>query len=217
MAPGAMAALLALASACSSDTEPAEYPIFQTGYDLIRPKTKGEDARDVMTAERLDTAGSPVLLAVTRSVDQGNTLIPISANRGTVQWTDIAGGGLLTRGGVLVGTRGLGHDLLTADAAGLRAALAAGGGTRVNRIETHLRADNVQIRRQYLCDVMPVGRDTLSFYGSTFEAVVYEERCRGEGETRVNRYWLDGGGVVRRQEVVVSDEAGVLELSLLRG
>ena len=218
MRRGVLAALILAVAACDGKVADNLDPgVFGDFAGLVRRAPEGEDARDVMTAARLDAAGVPVLLAVVRSVDQGNTLIPLAANLGTVQWTDAAGGGLLTRDGLLVGTRGLGNDLLTAEVGAVRAALRAGGRRGVPRVETRLRPDNVTIRQRYVCDVVPVGRETLEHYGLSFATTVYEERCDGDRVGTPNRYWVDAGGAVRRQEVRVSKRAGILEISLLRG
>ena len=218
----ALALMLALAlagCAVGSDRE-ARAPFLRAVLDATRGAVgRGPvpvDARDVIDAAFLDAAGGPVLLAVPRLTDTGNTLIPVARNRGTVQWTDIAGAGLLTRDGVLVGTRGLGHDMMGADASATRAALRMGGGARLPRVEHRLTPDNRSVRLHYLCDVVPVGREVLRFYGPIHATTIYEERCLGEGPPLRNRYWVDGGGVVRRQAVAVSPEVGILDIDLLR-
>lgn len=202
---------------CGNDPDRSGLPAIKVVRDAFGGKPAGQDARDTITAAQIDGAGVPVLLAVQRKVDEGNTLIPVATNLGTVQWTDIAGGGLLTRSGVLVGTRGLGNDLLNADISGLLAALRAGGGRGAPRLELRLRADNVVERTRYSCDVVRVGRERLEYLGRAFETDRFEERCQDGPAAVVNRYWIDDSGKIRQQEVMVSPQAGVMSLSLLRG
>ncbi|UWQ22155.1 YjbF family lipoprotein [Jannaschia sp. W003] len=176
------------------------------------------DARDAITPALLGQLGTPALLVVLQARDVGVLMVPAAIGAdGTVQWRDAEGGGLLMRGGLLVGTRGFGFDLLTVDASGTRAALQRGGASGVRRTERRLRSDNVVVRLDLRCDVLPVDTQVLGFYGQTFRTTIFEERCAGEGVRFANRYWVDATGSVRRSEVLVSPEAGVLETSLLRG
>lgn len=216
-------AALALAglAACGNDPERTGIPAVQVVRDALAQgrAPAGSDARETITAAEIDAAASAVLLAVSREDDRGSTLIPLAANLGVVQWTDVAGGGLLTRDGVLVGTRGLGHDLLQADVSGLLAALRAGGTRDVPRLELRLRPDNVVERTRWVCDVVRAGREriALAIVDRAVDTDRFEERCRSGEATLVNRYWIDDSGRIRRQDVVVGPEFGVLELSLLRG
>jgi len=218
----ALAIATAVLAGCQLTNDERETPTLGDASRAIVANLLGRgaetiDARDAITPAILAQVGTPVLLIVQRDVDQGVTLVPAGVGAdGTVQWRDATGAGLLTRGGVLVGTRGIGFDLLTVDARGTRAALAAGGGRDVLRVERHLRSDDVIVTRDYLCDVVAVDRQVLAFYGRNYPTAIFEERCAGEGPSFVNRYWVGGDGAVRRSEVLVSPEAGVLELNLLR-
>lgn len=173
------------------------------------------DARQIITPELLAQSPDPILLIVQKNIDTAGVLVPVSRGAdGTVQWRDLGGAGLLMRDGVLVGTRGIGFDLLTVDARELRRALAAGGARDVARTERRLRGDNTVEVLDLICDVVPIGRERLTLFGSSYDTSLYEERCGGN-RPFVNRYWV-GGGVVRKSEVFVSTEAGVIELSLLK-
>jgi hypothetical protein len=142
-------------------------------------------------------------------------LVPVSTGAdGTVQWRDAGGAGLLMRSGVLVGTRGLGFDLLTVDARGLRSALGQGGGSGVTRVERRLRGDNSVETLSFTCDIVSIGRERLALFGTNYETSHYEERCSGPYDF-VNQYWV-GSGIIRKSEVFVSREAGIIELSVLK-
>lgn len=210
------ALLLALAG-CGSDDLP-ESPLgtaARTVGGLVLPGDPAPDARAVLTPEALAASPTAVMLLVTERTDRGLTLVPLSVNRGTEQWTDADGGGILRRHGILVGTRGLGFDLLTADVDGLARALRAGGGRDVLRVNRHLRGDDRIAVRRYLCDVVAVGSETLAFYGRSVRTTVWEERCQGEEDAFVNRYWRENDGTVRRSRERVSPEVGHVDLSLL--
>lgn len=216
---GAVFVSLALAG-CQISNEEEAGPTFGQTARAVLAKQFGQapeipDARKIITAELLAQSPDPILLIVQKKQDTAGVLVPVSTGAdGTVQWRDAGGAGLLMRDGVLVGTRGIGFDLLTVDARGLRAALGQGGGQDIARTERRLRGDSTVETLDFLCDVVPTGRETLSLYGRGYVTSRYEERCSGDVDF-VNRYWV-GGGIIRKSEVFVSPEAGVLELTVLK-
>lgn len=97
---------------------------------------------------------------------------------------------LILRGGMLVGTRGLGHDLSVAEAQteSLIRAGASGSGTRVMR---HYSGDGLERPLQFTCTVSPGPR-----------AGVTVEDCKGHGASFQNSYMVQGGQIaVSRQWV----------------
>ncbi|MEM9797273.1 MAG: YjbF family lipoprotein [Pseudomonadota bacterium] len=175
-----------------------------------------QDAREVLNARVV--AGSPtaLVLVVLEDVDAGLTMIPAAANRGTEQWRDGTGGGILRRDGVLVGTRGLGFDLHNAEVAPLRRALRAGGGRNLRRVNLILDSTDRIVPVTYQCDVVRQGGQVLDFYGTRYATTIYDEVCRGAEDTFTNRYWVQGNGVVRRSVERVSPEVGNMQINLLK-
>lgn len=95
---------------------------------------------------------------------------------------------LILRGGMLVGTRGLGHDLSVAEPGteGLIRAGAAGSGTRVMR---YFAGDGLERPLQFTCTV-----------GAGPRPVVTVENCEGHGTSFQNSYMVQGGQIaVSRQ------------------
>jgi hypothetical protein len=216
-APALLLAATAWLAACGNDEAD------QSSVDLLLdvlplPSEQEEavpDARAVLTPALL--AGSPtsVLLAVPRIRGVGYTLIPQAVNGDAVQWIDAAGGAMIRRDGILIGTRGLGFDLHTAEIAALSAALRSGGARDVLRVNRVLTGDNEIVVRRYLCDVVPVRRETLDIYGRRDSTTVYEERCEGDGPGFVNTFWLRDDGLIVRAAERVSPETGIVELTLV--
>ncbi len=210
------ASLLALA-ACSND--PASESVSSSVTQTIAARLKGAeapvDARKVLTPAQIASSPTSLLLVVLETKDISLTAYPIASSFGTVQWTDATGGGLLTRDGVLVGTRGLGFDLMQAETEPLRAALRAGGGRDVLRVEHRLNGASEQVRERFFCDVVPVGQETLDFFGTRHATRVFEERCRGDARAFVNRYWLDGGDTVRQSATDLGAPTGIITIGRL--
>lgn len=211
-----LATVLTLA-ACGNDAG-SDGLLGTVGKALAARVTGGDtpiDARQDLTAAQLARSPTSVLLVVVEKSDSGFTALPVASGSGTVQWIDATGGGLLTRDGVLVGTRGFGFDLIQADVAPLRAALRAGGGSDLLRIEHRLNGASEPVRERFFCALVPIGTETLTFFGTAHSTRVFEERCVGETRSFVNRYWRDGGGTMRQSAVDIGPETGVLTLSRL--
>lgn len=217
MRPSALALAALTLAACGNDEAPGGLvgTVGRTLVERLRPADPPVDARQELTAAQLASSPTSVLLVVVEKTDTGYTALPVAANFGTVQWVDATGGGLLTRDGVLVGTRGFGFDLIQADVAPLRAALEAGGGRGLLRVEHRLNGASERVEERFSCDLVPVGAETLNFFGRGYATRVFEERCRGATRDLVNRYWLDGASGVRQSAVDLGARAGVVRLSRL--
>lgn len=184
---------------------------------LPRPAAEAvPDARAVLTPAMVARSPTPLILLTVRETDIGFTLVPLARNRGTEQWRDVSGGGIFRRDGILVGTRGFGSDLHTADVAPLAAALRRGGGEGVERVNRYIDGENQIVAVQYLCSVRPAGRERLVRYGTAVDATVYDEACIGDGPPFTNRYWVDSGGTVRRSIELITPLAGAVEIDLLK-
>lgn len=110
---------------------------------------------------------------------------------------------LILRGGMLVGTRGLGHDLSVAEAQteSLIRAGASGSGTRIMR---YYGGDGLERPLQFTCSVGPGPR-----------AGVTVENCEGHGVTFQNSYMRSGSQIaVSRQWI--GPKLGYVTIQTLR-
>ncbi|SFJ79341.1 YjbF family lipoprotein [Jannaschia pohangensis] len=200
-------------TACGNN--PVKSPLVIAGGSLlgvVRPGQPVPDARQVLSPQLIAASPVSALLVIQKTADSGFTVIPVASNRGTVQWAAGDDRGLLRRDGVLVGTRGYGFDLMTADIAPLVAAFAAGGGSDVQRVNRYLTGEGLIETRDYLCDVRLIGNETLDIYGKRHATRVFEEDCRATGGDFVNRYWVESNGTVRKSIERISPEVGDFEI-----
>jgi len=135
----------------------------------------------------------PVLLAHLEDRGTVATLGRVAVNDGVATWQGADPVTLSLRsGGLLVGTRGLGADLMIADVAAIDTALRQGGGQGLIRVHRFLDG-NLQLQSvTYRCTVVATGREEITIAGRTHAALRFEERCAGgEGgqEAFVNTYW----------------------------
>ena len=110
---------------------------------------------------------------------------------------------LILRNGMLVGTRGLGHDLSVAEPGteGLIRAGASGSGTRVMR---YFAGDGVERPLQFACTV-----------GAGPRPGVTVESCEGHGTSFQNSYMV-GGGQIAVSRQWIGPDLGYVTIQVLR-
>lgn len=122
------------------------------------------------------------------SRDAQAVLGPVSRNRDITAWQTLDGIGLSFKGGVLIETRGLGHDLMSSDAAGTLAMLRGQmGSDYYPQIRTYLDGEQRTAIRSFMC------RRT-----ATNDRGRIDETCVSTDERVTNSYWLDSAGSVIR-------------------
>lgn len=129
--------------------------------------------------------------------------VALVARRGTVtEWMATDGVTLRLDGGILVGTTGLGRDLYAADAAPLKAAMAAGGGNYARDFRSMDGERRI---------VLTSADCTLTRPKGTQE---YTELCRTGSGTFTNRFQTDPAtGDITASRQWISGEAGYLGLN----
>ena len=130
---------------------------------------------------------------MTRLIENGKTVTWVSPGQVSMTFDD----------GILIATRGLNEDLMGAEIAGVRAAIAAGGGS-ANRIHSFLDSEDQIQLRQMTCTITSDGLDKIADLSGTREAHKYTEDCRGSAFSFANSYWLDtpGGKIVQSRQAV---------------
>lgn len=147
------------------------------------PKTPAE-----MSAEALRVNPGPLILVGLENRGSTQVMAMTGQNGSSRTYMTPNEQALILRDGLLVGTRGLGHDLSVAEAQTepLIRAGAAGQGTRVMRYYT---GDGLETPLQFECQT-----------GAGPKAGVLVENCTGHGVTFENSYITQGGSIqVSRQ------------------
>ena len=186
-------ALLVLA-ACSTrdDTPEGISPV-----DLLRDRIRslgasGEPAFRMPSRAELEQSGGSILYVAVPGSGAEALLSPVAQNGGSITWLTSDEITLTTRNGLVVATRGLGDDLMSADISGVLPALADGG--RATRIHYRLDGDNRTREMRFVCEVRGDGEEVLEILGRRVTTIRLVESCAGAGESFVNRYWLSPQG-----------------------
>ena len=153
---------------------------------------------------KIEALNIPILRATVpaRGID---VLLSIREQKGNVVTWEAAGGYTFTfRDDVLIETRGLGPDLMSASAPS-SAGIAAG--SVAARSYFFLGDDDVTQRRDYRCTPQTVGAEAVTIYGRTHQTQHVTELClRSQGKV-TNQFWFERGKL-RQSRQFVSPSAG---------
>ncbi|MBL4813133.1 MAG: YjbF family lipoprotein [Rhodobacteraceae bacterium] len=168
------------------------------------------NARASLTRAQIDGAGRLLLLAELPELGLSATLAQVAHNGAVEVWTTADGVTLSLNNGVLVATRALGYDLISADVSGTLAALNGGGGADYPRIHSYLGGNGQTVFRSFICSLSaPVAESFVSFERQR-QTHRYTETCHSSDVMIENTYWLGHEGAMWRARQWVGPEIGYL-------
>lgn len=217
--PAALALIAALAlGACSSEdrgTSMAERLLDSYKAQRAAKRTKDQvPAAARLTRAQIDAAKTPIVRLTLKSSGTIATAGLAEVNRGTQTYLMATGQAVYLRGGFLTGTRGLGHDLMSAAVPGsVAAAVRAGSYTRVHRT---LTADNQLVAASYACTMRLGGPTSLDQLGRRYAVRMATETCTGETGSFTNSYALGSGGQVWQSTQWIGPVAGSILVEQLK-
>lgn len=212
-------ASLALLTACGNDATQGD------GFSAVREAVSAQTTRlrgaapaaqpkDLgLTRAFLAQLSAPVdLVTIEQSRAQG-VIAKIATNGPVETWSSVDNKTLGLQGGVIVSSRGLGDDLLAADAPS--AAILARDGEGHGRLHTTLGPDDRAIVRKYDCSVAEIGPETLSFVERSYATRHYRETCVSGAGHFVNDYWFQNSGRIRQSRQWISTGVGYVAIKHL--
>jgi hypothetical protein len=177
---------------------------------VARVKTKRTAGAAPAPLARADVEkyGIPILRAVIKSRG-ADALVTITDTKGeVVTWSTTDGTSFTLRNGVLIQTRGLGPDLMSAQVPTI-GQLSQNGGTH-QRAYFFLGQEDQTTRRTYDCTVAVVGRETVEIVQRSHSVTHVTETCvRPQGNV-TNEFWIEGA-TVRKSRQWASGLTGYIE------
>ncbi len=187
----------AFLGACAKGPEktPLEVEIFQPIGEQIALRRAPKVARPPLTRALLDTVNGPYIEVTIESSDVFAYLTPQLVRRDdtpgeVVSWVTEDAVTVALRDGILIATRGLRGDLLSASTLARSGGLQGpqGQGPRV----FDLRTGDLESRQVHLaCAVTDLGPKTLEIVEITYDTRHLQEYCEGESGVVVNDFWVD--------------------------
>lgn len=193
----AAALALSLLGACGNETgggNPMVAAVGQMAKASLAKAKGGKDAAATPAAQpvsRADLAafGKPILRIRAERLGQDAFLTIADQKSGVVTWTAQGAATFSLRDGVLIQTRGLGADLMSAEAPSL-AQLKSGAS--YTRVYYFLGPDDIGTRRTYECAASTVGRETIEVVGKSHAVTRVSEVCSRQGSNVTNDFWIEG-------------------------
>lgn len=169
--------------------------------DDTSPRPDADTLRAALTPAVLSSIDGPVLLVQIPERGSAAVLTRVSVNAGVETYLTPDGISLSLRHGVLVATRGLGFDLMTADVADTLQAI-TGNAATVAKTYRYLDGEDHIIARAFDCRYR-------------WRAGAATETCEGGGLTFENTYLLAGSAISQSKQWV-SPQAGYLIIEHLK-
>jgi len=166
--------------------------------------------REVATTAVPHDAASILLFGVVSDEREGVLEFEVQ-NGKTIVWRTTAGVSVVTRNGIVVGTRGLGDDVLGAEISDVSIALERGAG-EARRMYEHLDGEDHVVVSVYDCTYETLGRETIDVLGRTHLADIIGEVCRNTSRSFGNVYWRTDAGEVVQSRQWISSGTGYIDL-----
>jgi Group 4 capsule polysaccharide lipoprotein gfcB, YjbF len=209
------ASLVAALAACGS-SKPEASPLAQAVGSVAKAtigrvtarRAPAQAAPAPVTRADLEKFGVPILRAVI-PVRSADALLTITdAKGGTVTWSTTDGSTFTQRDGVLIQTRGLGPDLMSAQAPSA-AALRTDGGTH-QRVYFFLGENDGTTRRTYDCTVAAAGTEEIEIFARAHKVEKFTETCSRPQGSITNTFWFEGP-VIRKSKQLASGGLGFID------
>lgn len=178
----------------------------------VTPKMLAETKIAALQVNPVKLGGSDFLRRVARRND---------SEFGTVEvWNSSDNAQVFLRNGVLVGTRGVGGDIISSNASATVRAVSqgrSGSGSRSYRVSN---GDNTDQLVNLSCRIDNLGPEGITVVNQVFATTHLRETCSGgpTGNTAiVNNYWVQNGtGLVKKSRQWAGPVVGYFEMILLK-
>lgn len=212
---------------CGSDRAADEPSIYGALKDAAAPAiaraTGGAEApapaaplsAEQMAARALAANPAPLILAGLESSGATQVMAMTGENAGMRSYMSPNMQALILRGGILTGTKGLGHDLsvVEGDSPSLIGARRAGQATRIHR---YISGDGVERPLPMICNVTVGGAKSFAFAGRSWTATQVGESCRSGALTVENSYLVTADGQIPVSRQWIGQQLGYVTLQTIR-
>lgn len=215
-------AALAVLAGCGNDKSPnpmaaAVGAVAKSGMAQLKgqkagPAPAAKAASPEELRAELAKAGQPVLLVSSKALGQTGFLTVSDAKGGVLTWATPDGANFSQRDGVLIQTRGLGFDLMSAQVPSVGQLLQVG--TPYQRVYFFLGPDDQGTRRTYDCATTSVGAESIDVLGRSHATTHVTETCtRSSGGGKLtNEFWIEGL-MIRQSRQWVSGGLGSIDFA----
>lgn len=130
-----------------------------------------------------------------------------------VTWQTTSRDGVVLQRGMVLQSRGLGDDLMSARVPS--AGQVVSGSGSFNRQYIYLDGADQEVRWDYTCTFEQSGSETIEVVGLAYATRVVTETCNGVQGRITNQYWVESGGNIRQSVQWISKGVGYMKLESL--
>jgi hypothetical protein len=205
-------------SACGSDksqisTTTALKAVATTMTSALRKKPEAASSGIGLTRAELANIVTPVdLVTIERRGAQG-VIAKTGSNRGVETWSSLDHKTLSLQEGVIVATRGLGDDLMSA--AVPRAGQLRSASQNHQRVHVVLNGEDEPVSLRFNCSVSNQGAESIIVVEQTYATQHMRENCSGTSGGFTNDFWFQPGGKLRKSRQWISDSVGYVVIEHL--
>lgn len=213
-----------LASCGNQDEGPGTLSMLRQAAGQITAQMRGTDATDTaaapadpeaMAAEALQVNPGPLVLAGLEGMGTTQVLAMTGENQGMRTYMTPAMQALILRDGLLIGTRGLGHDLSTSEI-GTEALIRtrqAGSAQHMLRIYS---GDGRELPLPLTCEVSRGPDKSFAFAGRQWNTTTVVEACHNGALRIENNYLVTSGGEIPLSRQWAGPGLGYITLQTIR-
>lgn len=217
---------VALLSACGSDKQATE------GTSMVKKIAAGAKARiaarkggdapaapadtQAMAASALKTVKGSILIAQFERTKFTTVLGQIGENAGIRTYATPSEQAMLVKGGVVVGTRGFGDDLMSSSADDAIRLIHSRSAGSVKRTYRYLDGEGIERPLPMTCTITPGAAQTLGAGTQGVQVVQVAESCVNGPLTVTNAYFVMGDGTILVSHQWIGQTLGHADLQLVR-
>ena len=157
-----------------------------------------------ITRERLESYGVPIMRATVPGLGIDTLLSPRDSTGDVTTWQSAEGFTFSFRDGVLIETRGLGPDLMSASGPTGRQIVAR---SNTGRSYFYTWENDANQRRDYRCTVAGGTAESIEIYGRSHGTQLLTETCQNDTSRLGNKFWIEGQ-TIRKSQQWISPKAG---------
>lgn len=210
----------AILAACSSQNPKVSIgkniPLILNELKLKRQAPQAGNALAGLTRAQLKDIKGPLLVARLETTNSFSTLSLAAQNRDVKTFFTPDRISVSLKNGIMVATRGLSEDLMSADAAAAAKAIPKAKNASYSRLYRWLDGEDKQIVERFQCDLAFVATAKVEIVERIHKARHMQETCTGNGQTIVNDYWVGiAAPVIWQSRQWISPSLGYLGLTVL--
>lgn len=206
-------------SACSSGTEETATAVVYKA--LIAATHTGIGAKDApaeanlgVTRAALQNIAVPLQLVTLESRGAQAAIFKTGTNGDVETWSSQDKKSLSMRNGIIVATRGLGDDLMSAAVPKITQ-LQHENATHL-RIHTFLDGEDKPVQLRFECRIFRQVAETIAVLKRNYATHRTTETCRGPSGTFSNIFWIEAGGKMRKSRQFLSNSIGYVMIEQLQ-